>query len=109
MSQLINLTRGDTRTITLTLSGGGLSSAVVAFSARARAEDDDAVWAKTEGDGVTVVSDTEATASITVADWDLWEAAGEPMRMAWDWQVTVGSAVTTVADGTFVVLWDVTR
>lgn len=106
------LLRGDTDTFTLTMpEGAGLTSAEVLFTTRACATDDTAVWAKTEGDGLTVGSDTEATVDITTDDWDAWESAGCPKRMAYDFEVqtSAGTVVRTPVRGTITVVWDVTR
>ena len=102
------LTRGDTRTITLTMdAGAGLDTAGVKLTARVGAEDDDAVWAKDQDDMAT--TDTTAAYTLTASDWDAWEAAGEPEGMVYDFEVTVGTVVTTQARGTIRVLWDVSR
>lgn len=103
------LTRGDTRTITLTMgAGAGLDTVDgVKFTAREAADDDDAVWEKDQDDMVR--TDTTAAYTLTAADWTAWENAGEPASMVFDWEVTDGTTVTTQGKGTIVVQWDVSR
>lgn len=104
------LVRGDTRDITLTMpAGSALLTSEVRFSVRACADDDDAIWAKVGGSGVTVSSNTVAVASINEADWETWSSAGEPAEMAFDWEVRAGGVIVTPALGTIRVVWDVTR
>lgn len=106
----VALIRGDTSTITLTMDeGAGLDAADVRFSTRANAGDTTAIWEKVGGSGITVPDETSAVVAITTTDWDMWEAAGCPDTMAYDFEVTAGSTVTTVAGGTITVWWDVTR
>lgn len=103
------LTRGDTRTITLTMAAGAGLDTVdgVKFTARVCATDDDTVWAKTQAD--MTLADTTAAYTLTAADWTAWEAAGEPLSMVFDWEVTDGTTVTTQGEGTIRVQWDVSR
>lgn len=103
------MTRGDTRTITLTMgAGAGLDTVDgVKFTARVCAKDDDTVWAKTQADMTR--TDTTAAYQLTAADWTAWESAGEPTEMVFDWEVTDGTTVATQGKGTIVVEWDVSR
>lgn len=111
MRSRVTLIRGDTDSITLTMpTGAALQSATeVNFTARAEA-DDTVVWEKAVGDGVTVASDTVASAAITEADWDEWETAGEPELMTFDFEVrTAAGTVKTPVGGIITVEWDASR
>lgn len=103
------LIRGDTRTLTLTMGeGAGLDSVDgIKFTTRVCAEDTSAVWEKDQDDMTT--ADTTAAYTLTTADWTAWETAGKPKRMAYDWEVTDGTTVTTQGFGTIEVVWDVSR
>lgn len=111
MRSRIVMTRGDTDSVTLTMPTGAALQSATSVKFTARAEDDDAVvWAKSDTDGVTVSSDTVAVAGITTDDWDDWEAAGEPERMLFDFEVTTSAGVVkTPVKGIITVEWDASR
>jgi hypothetical protein len=111
MRSRVKLTRGDTDSITLSMPAGAALQSAQGIRFTARSEADDAiVWSKEVNDGITVSSDTVAVAAITTSDWDDWEAAGEPERMLFDFEVTTASGdVRTPSNGIITVEMDQSR
>ena len=75
----------------------------------ARQSDVDAVFQKTNGDGVSIVDGPNGLATVTLSTEDT-STVYAPSYLAWDLQyVTTGGQPTTLLAGTLLIKADVTR
>lgn len=114
MSRLA-MTRGDSAVFTVTLTdeaGDALNLAglVLTFTAKRRHADadEDAVFQKTVGAGITVTNEAGGVAEIAVDPEDT-AALGTLRYLVWDLQVEDGTDVRTPLSGRLVISPDVTR
>lgn len=106
----LEMTRGDDRTISVTLTDGAVfsESDVVRFTIKRRHGDSDAnailARSTTAGD-ITITAGTAST-SIPAAATDALPA---PVRLVYDWQAVTAAGKVTLDKGTITVEPDVTR
>lgn len=112
----LEMTRGDTAAFAVHIVDAdtgddvNLTGLVLTFTAKHKYEDADAdaVFVKTLGDGIAVVSAEAGTATITVSPEDTDDLTYH-RTLVWDLQVEDGADVRTPLRGTLAVRRDVTQ
>lgn len=117
MATALTMTRGDTPTFQVSITGlsaSGLTGCALYFSAKRSHRDPDAsaVFSKATGSGITVTQVGNATtpgiAQVTLAQSDTSGLAAYAALLYWDWVLVDTAGVhTTVASGTLFVSPDV--
>lgn len=113
----ITLTRGDSRTLSITVldsdgSAADLTGASIWWTAKRDINDADAdaIISKTVGSGITVTNAAGGLATVTIAPDDWTDAEDSDKHYVWDLQVKSDTGtVTTVASGRIIITPDVTR
>jgi carbon monoxide dehydrogenase subunit G len=108
------MTRGDDRSLVVTLSSAGapvdLTGAAIRFTAKYRHSDldADAVISKATGAGVTITDAVAGVVTVEIAAADTDNLVGDT-TLVWDVQVTLNGKVRTLAGGKLRVAPDVSR
>jgi hypothetical protein len=109
------MTRGDTVILSGTTTLGGdpydLTGATLVFTAKSRYTDadEDAIFQKTEGDGITVVSAAQGLFTVEIEPDDTADVPKVKTVLFWDTQVTDSeSKKYTIASGKLIINPDVT-